>query len=113
MSKLNLWRTVCLVAVFCALVVIGWPAETYTILVSFSGFRGSSPAAVLVQGLNGNYYETTRFGGTNRGGTIYEVTHEAHLKALYNFQKNGYGGPDAGPVLGAAARVSAQARNAV
>jgi uncharacterized repeat protein (TIGR03803 family) len=99
MSKLNLWRTICLVSVFCALAVVGWPAETYTILVSFGGFHGRSPDAAPVQGLNGNYYGTTRFGGTSRGGTIYEVTRQGRLKTLYNFQNNGYGGPVAGLVL--------------
>ncbi len=46
---------------------------------------GSSPIGGLVQGTNGNFYGTTMGGGPNLGGTVFELTPDGKLTALYNF----------------------------
>jgi hypothetical protein len=47
MSKLNLWTTISLVSVFCAVEVIASPAQTFTNLVNFDGANGYVPNAVV------------------------------------------------------------------
>ena len=49
---------------------------------------GSGPGP-LVRGTNGNLYGTTVFGGTNRYGTIFEITPSGQLTTLYNFTGTG------------------------
>jgi uncharacterized repeat protein (TIGR03803 family) len=85
MSKLSLWRTICLVCVFCWAAVIASPAQTFMTLVSFNGNDGSSPRGTLVQGLNGNYYGTTLQGGARGFGTIFDISAEGKLTRLYSF----------------------------
>jgi len=45
---------------------------------------GALPNA-LVLATNGNFYGTTQNGGTNRGGTVFEVTPAGKLTTLYSF----------------------------
>jgi uncharacterized repeat protein (TIGR03803 family) len=96
MSKLSLWKTICLVIVFCALEAISSPAQTFTTLVSFNGTDGLYATGSLVQGLDGNFYGTTRNGGANdyeicvvRGlsgcGTVFKITPGGTLTTLYSF----------------------------
>jgi hypothetical protein len=64
MSKLGLWRTICLVCVFCVTMAITSPAQTYKTLVSFNGTNGAYPYPMsLIQGTDGNFYGTTIQGG--------------------------------------------------
>ena len=46
---------------------------------------GCGPAGALVQARNGNFYGTTESGGTNGGGTIFELTPAGKLTSLYQF----------------------------
>jgi uncharacterized repeat protein (TIGR03803 family) len=46
---------------------------------------GREPCAGLVQGTNGNFYGTTREGGANGQGTVFEITSEGTLTTLYSF----------------------------
>jgi uncharacterized repeat protein (TIGR03803 family) len=97
MSWLNLWRTICLAGVFCALTVIGSAADTFTTLVSFNGTDGqaddASDGASLVQGFDGSFYGTTFYGGTNSTcgnlpggcGTVFRITPTGRLTTLYSF----------------------------
>jgi uncharacterized repeat protein (TIGR03803 family) len=85
MSKLSLWRTICVVCVSCALVVIGSAAQTFTTLVRFNGTDGAFPISGLVQGLSGNFYGTTSGGVTINNGTVYEITAAGKLTTLYSF----------------------------
>jgi uncharacterized repeat protein (TIGR03803 family) len=45
---------------------------------------GASPNA-LVLATNGNFYGTTQTGGTNSGGTVFELTPSGKLTTIYNF----------------------------
>lgn len=78
-------------------------AGKLTTLHSFAGYPsdGESPIAGLAQA-NGNFYGTTFNGGTNNGGTVFEITPKGKLTTLYSFcsQKNCTDGvyPEAGLV---------------
>ncbi len=54
-------------------------------LVKFGGTKGQSPAAELVQGLDGNLYGTTAGGGAHEGGTVFKITAKGMLTTVYNF----------------------------
>jgi len=43
------------------------------------------PAALLVLATNGNFYGTTRVGGANDSGTVFEITPAGKLTVLYSF----------------------------
>jgi uncharacterized repeat protein (TIGR03803 family) len=85
MSKLNLWRAVSLVSVFCALAVVGSPAPTFTTLASFNGSDGGEPFSGLVQGFDGKFYGTTLSGGAHDDGTVFKITPTGTLTTLHNF----------------------------
>ncbi len=64
----------------------GGATTLYKILYSFSGDTdGSSPAAALVQGSDGNFYGTTQQGGSGQGGTVFQMTPAGVVTTLYNF----------------------------
>jgi uncharacterized repeat protein (TIGR03803 family) len=69
-----------------------------TTLHQFSGYPtdGALPVAGLVQASDGNFYGTTRLGGTNDGGSVFEITPSGGLTTLYSFSgsdgANPYGG---------------------
>ncbi len=64
-----------------------------TTLVEFTGNgpsnRGRLPYAGLVQGSDGNFYGTTRDGGTGDNGTIFRMTSTGVLTTLVEFTDNG------------------------
>ncbi len=65
------------------------PTGTLTTLYSFcsqSGCTdGSSPAAGLVQGTDGNFYGTTELAGAYAAGTVFKVTPSGAMTTLYSF----------------------------
>ena len=61
-------------------------AQTFTTLVNFSGSNGSSPMfGSLIQARDGNFYGTTSAGGAHKQGTVFKVTPQGTMTALYNF----------------------------
>ncbi len=52
------------------------PSAGYSNLYSFGSFPndGADPVAGLVQGSDSNFYGTTRYGGNNGDGTVFELT---------------------------------------
>ncbi len=50
---------------------------------------GTSPAAGLAQGTDGNFYGTTYGGGANNGGTVFQLTSNGTLTTLYSFCAQG------------------------
>jgi len=76
-----------------------------SLLHSFSGQDGSSPAAGLAMDSEGNLYGTTSSGGTNSGnaGTVFELTPGANktwtLTMLHSFSGGADGGVVDSPVV--------------
>ncbi len=76
-------------------------AQSFRTLLNFDGTRGANPMANLVQGLDGNFYGTTEFGGPTSAGTVFKVTPSGTLTTLYTFPNFSDGcNPGAGLVLG-------------
>ncbi len=46
---------------------------------------GQSPTGALAQGVDGNFYGTTFYGGANGRGTVFKITPQGTLTTLYNF----------------------------
>jgi len=62
------------------------PSGTLTTLHNFGGGSdGANPYAALVQGSDGNFYGTTKAGGTFGEGTIFKITSAGTLTTLYTF----------------------------
>jgi uncharacterized repeat protein (TIGR03803 family) len=55
---------------------------------------GATPRSGLVQGLGGNWYGTTAFGGTGDVGTVFKMTPKGSLTTLYTFCPQGGNCPD-------------------
>ncbi len=82
-----------------------------TVLHSFSGSEGASPAAPLIQAPDGNFYGTTSAGGTGQGtvgnllcdcGTLFEMDSSGDITILHEFAGYPADGavPYCAPVLG-------------
>jgi uncharacterized repeat protein (TIGR03803 family) len=78
------------------------PSGSLTTLHNFSGYPtdGGLPVAGLVQASDGNFYGTTRLGGTNDGGSVFEITPSGGLTTLYSFSGNDGANPEGGLVQG-------------
>jgi uncharacterized repeat protein (TIGR03803 family) len=76
---------------------------TLSTLYSFTGGSdGDYPVAGLVQGADGNFYGTTRYGGTNGSGTVFKIMTNGTFTSLYLFSGGADGAnPAAGLVRGA------------
>jgi uncharacterized repeat protein (TIGR03803 family) len=94
MSKLNLRRVIPLLFIFCAVLAVTSPAQSFKTLANFDYATGATPLAGLVQGTDGNFYGTAYNGGSsncimtaeNEGcGTVFKVTPEGVLTLLYTF----------------------------
>ncbi len=60
-------------------------APTYNDVYTFETTGPYGPYANVTQGLDGNLYGTTAYGGTNARGTVYQLTPGGTLKVIYNF----------------------------
>jgi uncharacterized repeat protein (TIGR03803 family) len=79
------------------------PSGTETNLHSFVGSPadGANPYAALVQGSDGNFYDTTYNGGTYSVGTVFRISPSGSYTSLYSFGSYpGDGGDPAGLVQG-------------
>jgi uncharacterized repeat protein (TIGR03803 family) len=66
------------------MVAISSSAQTFTVLVNFSGTGIQAPfQSSLIQGLDGNFYGTN--GADNLPGTVFKVTPSGELTTLYTF----------------------------
>ncbi len=71
-----------------------------TVLHTFTGPDGSTPAGSLVRDSAGNLYGTTMNGGANGHGTVFELDNLNNFQTLYSFTGGSDGsGPVAGLVL--------------
>ncbi|HXY09843.1 MAG TPA: choice-of-anchor tandem repeat GloVer-containing protein [Terriglobales bacterium] len=70
------------------------PQGKLTTLLSFDLTHGASPNA-LVQGTDGNFYGSTRLGGSSGWGTIFKITPQAKLTTLLSFDLTHGASPNA------------------
>lgn len=66
---------------------ISAPAQTFTKLADFQGTNGDYPLSPLVQGMDGNLYGTTFYGGETGKmyGTVFDITPAGQVTVLYSF----------------------------
>ena len=75
-ARMQMLKAVCIVIVLCAVSMVATAATTFKALVSFDGTNGADPAYFdLVQGIDGELYGTTQFGGVNNNnsGTVFKI----------------------------------------
>jgi len=96
MTRVNYRALVISLYVFAATVAISASAQTYTELLNFNGTSAAGPQTALTQGIDGNLYGTTIYGGTgactNGGigcGIVFKIARDRKLQILYNFQLGG------------------------
>lgn len=79
--------TLAFAAMLASAVVTAQPAQaqTFTILHNFDGTDGGDVVAPLVQATNGNLYGTTREGGSQAAGNVFEMTSSGTLTSIYSF----------------------------
>jgi uncharacterized repeat protein (TIGR03803 family) len=81
-------RMACVFVLICAAGIVA-PAQTFTTLVDFNLSNGGGPFPPLTQGLDGNFYGTTSYGGTcsypEGCGTVFKVSPDGTFTSLYNF----------------------------
>jgi uncharacterized repeat protein (TIGR03803 family) len=69
-------------------------------LYSFTGgVDGSNAYAALIQAKDGNFYGTTKYGGTNNAGTIFQITPNGILTSLYSFNSGTDGANPIAPLV--------------
>ncbi len=74
------------ILVVCLAASVALSAQTFKSLVTFNQTDGSSPLyAPPVQGLDGNLYGTTAYGGVNNEGAIFKITPAGRLTTIYSF----------------------------
>lgn len=65
------------------------PAGELTTLVHFTGttgaFIGTEPTGGVIQGLDGNFYGTTKTGGSSNYGTVFKITLAGEFNSLVSF----------------------------
>lgn len=100
--KSNCLRTSAL-GLLTALLAIAAPAQTFTSLVSFSGYptNGQDPVGPLVQGLDGRFYGFTSKGGVapNNKGTFLAITAQGKLTTLHSFRNAEAAFPQSGLLI--------------
>jgi uncharacterized repeat protein (TIGR03803 family) len=91
MSNLSSWKKAPAIIVLCAATAIAAQAQTFTTLANLPETE-NDPAypylMSLVQGVDGNLYGTTKYGGTgftDGSGAIFKVTQTGTLTTLYGF----------------------------
>jgi uncharacterized repeat protein (TIGR03803 family) len=60
-------------------------AQVLTTLYTFNALDGSDPVAPFVQGLDGNLYGTTAYGGQMGSGTAFKISTNGVLATLHSF----------------------------
>src|SRR5579863_9835091 len=75
------------VLVLIAAAAIASSAQTLTTLHNFAGRPndGAKALAGLVQGTDGNFYGTTRNGGSSDKGTVFKITANGTITILHSF----------------------------
>jgi len=67
------------------------PQGKITILHTFNGSDGSNPLGQLIQSNDGNFFGTTKNGGSGSQGVVYKITPSGVFTVLRNFANNRQG----------------------
>jgi uncharacterized repeat protein (TIGR03803 family) len=60
-------------------------SQTLTVLHTFHGSDGETPASGLIHGSDGYLYGTTDFGGNRGCGTVFKISQSGKFKSIYSF----------------------------
>ena len=85
MLRMNSWKAMVVLSVFCLATAGAARAQTLTTLADFNASNGSTPESTLVQATDGNFYGTAMNGGAYGAGTVFKVTPNGELTTLYSF----------------------------
>lgn len=75
-------------------------AGALTTLISFNAANGAKPQAGLVQGVDGNFYGTAYYGGSQGAGTLFKMTSGGVLTPLLSFNNTNGANPNASLIQG-------------
>lgn len=91
-ARLIAWGGAALLITLGAAVQTEAQSPAFKVIAHFNLTNGDIPGGGLVQGLDGNFYGATHWGGTNSGcensqgcGTIFRVTPTGQITTLYDF----------------------------
>ncbi len=82
----------------CGVIFKMTPAGQFTVLHNFTNIDGNHPYGPIIQASDGNFYGTTRSGGSSGYGVVYKITPAGVYKVLFNF--NATAGPGTNPYAG-------------
>jgi len=68
----------------CVAAAVGAGAQTVSTVAVFDGHTGNFPYGTIIQGLDGNLYGTTEYGGGGAIGNVYKVSPDGTLSNLYS-----------------------------
>jgi len=103
MTRMYCWKTVGAILILCLGAAPALPAQAFATLFTFEQMSGSNPSGsspgygALVQGIDGNLYGTTAYGGTSiycpsapppssaGCGTVFKITPGGVFQTVYNF----------------------------
>jgi uncharacterized repeat protein (TIGR03803 family) len=60
-------------------------AATESVIHSFGSLDGAGPQAAVIQGSDGNFYGTTRSGGTSSQGTVFKISASGTETVIHSF----------------------------
>jgi uncharacterized repeat protein (TIGR03803 family) len=76
----------CILLLLATSAIAASAATKFKSLMNFDGTDGLRPTYMsVVQGLDGNMYGTTAYGGVNNEGTVFKITPSGTLTTLYSF----------------------------
>ena len=67
------------------------PHGKFSVLHSFNGTDGQNPMGAIIQATDGNFYGTTREGGSSSEGVVYKMTPAGALTDLRSFANDTHG----------------------
>lgn len=85
-SRSSCAQTLFTVVLLNLLLAVGASAQAYKLLDTFTGTNGQNPQFVnLAQGIDGDLYGTTQYGGTYNHGTVFKINSSGTLTTLWSF----------------------------
>jgi uncharacterized repeat protein (TIGR03803 family) len=76
------------------------PEGVITVVYSFDGVHGATPAAEVIQGGDGDFYGTAYYQGSYGQGVIFKLTPQGSLTVLHNFPDPNYPNDGLSPIVG-------------